>query len=95
MFLDEPTLGLDPIARRDLWQVVRALRERHGVIVLSTHYLEEARTCATASRSSSGQIVEAGRLRALVEQLGAEVADLTVDGDTAPLLTPSRESRAR
>jgi ABC-2 type transport system ATP-binding protein len=87
MFLDEPTLGLDPIARRDLWQVVRALRERHGVtIVLSTHYLEEAQdVCDRVAIVDKGRIVESGRPRELVEQLGSEVADLVIDGDTAPL----------
>jgi len=88
MFLDEPTLGLDPIARRDLWQVVRALRERHGVtILLSTHYLEEAQdVCDRVAIVDKGRIVESGRPRELVEQLGREVADLTIDGDPAPLL---------
>ena len=69
MFLDEPTLGLDPIARRDLWQVVRTLRERHGVtIVLSTHYLEEAQdVCDRVAivdqglHRRRGQAVRAGR----------------------------------
>ena len=69
MFLDEPTLGLDPIARRDLWQVVRTLRERHGVtIVLSTHYLEEAQdVCDRVAivdqglHRRRGQAVGAGR----------------------------------
>ena len=63
MFLDEPTLGLDPIARRDLWQVVRTLRERHGVtIVLSTHYLEEAQdVCDRVAIIDQGLIVDEGR----------------------------------
>jgi ABC-2 type transport system ATP-binding protein len=88
MFLDEPTLGLDPIARRDLWQVVRTLRERHGVtIVLSTHYLEEAQdVCDRVAIVDKGRIVESGRPRELVEQLGGEVADLVLDGDPAALL---------
>jgi ABC-2 type transport system ATP-binding protein len=88
MFLDEPTLGLDPIARRDLWQVVRTLRERHGVtIVLSTHYLDEAQdVCDRVAIVDKGRIVEEGRPRELVEQLGGEVADLVLDGDPAQLL---------
>ena len=65
MFLDEPTLGLDPIARRDLWQVVRTLRERHGVtIVLSTHYLEEAQdVCDRVAIVDRGLIVRRGHAR--------------------------------
>jgi ABC-2 type transport system ATP-binding protein len=90
LFLDEPTLGLDPIARRDLWQVVRMLRERHGVtIVLSTHYLEEAQdVCDRVAIVDSGLIVEAGDPRELVERLGSEVADLVLDddGDATELL---------
>src|SRR5689334_11246608 len=81
-------LGLDPIARRDLWQVVRSLRERHGVtIVLSTHYLEEAQdVCDRVAIVDKGRIVESGRPRELVDQLGSEVADLVLDGDARPLL---------
>jgi ABC-2 type transport system ATP-binding protein len=90
MFLDEPTLGLDPIARRDLWQVVRTLRERHGVtIVLSTHYLEEAQeVCDRVAIVDQGLIVEEGRPSALVQRLGNEVADLALahDQDATKLL---------
>jgi len=88
MFLDEPTLGLDPIARRDLWQVVRALRERHGVtIVLSTHYLEEAQeVCDRVAIVDQGRIVAEGRPAELVDRLGSEVAELVLDGDATQLL---------
>ena len=80
MFLDEPTLGLDPIARRDLWQVVRTLRDRHGVtIVLSTHYLEEAQdVCDRVAIVDRGLIVEEGKPSELVDRLGNEVADLAL-----------------
>jgi ABC-2 type transport system ATP-binding protein len=83
MFLDEPTLGLDPIARRDLWQVVRTLRERRGVtIVLSTHYLEEAQNvCDRVAIVDKGLIVEEGKPTELVDRLGNEVADLALGDD--------------
>ena len=43
MFLDEPTTGLDPQARRNLWDVIRSINQEHGkTVVLTTHYLEEA-----------------------------------------------------
>jgi ABC-2 type transport system ATP-binding protein len=90
MFLDEPTLGLDPIARRDLWQVVRTLRERHGVtIVLCTHYLEEAQdVCDRVAIVDNGLIVQEGRPSELVDRLGNEVADLVLadDHDATELL---------
>jgi ABC-2 type transport system ATP-binding protein len=85
MFLDEPTLGLDPIVRRDLWQVVRRLRERDGVtILLSTHYLEEAQdVCDRVAIIDKGRIVAEGGPAALVAQLGQQIVDLHVDGDVA------------
>ena len=85
MFLDEPTLGLDPIVRRDLWQVVRRLRERDGVtILLSTHYLEEAQDiCDRVAIIDKGRIVAEGDPAALVAQLGEQIIDLQIDGDVA------------
>ena len=59
LFLDEPTLGLDVLARRELWGVIRGLRG-HTAIILTTHYLEEAE--ALADRIG---IMNAGRLRAV------------------------------
>lgn len=59
LFLDEPTLGLDVLARRELWAVIRTLRG-HTTVVLTTHYLEEAE--ALSDRIG---ILAAGRLRAL------------------------------
>jgi ABC-2 type transport system ATP-binding protein len=95
MFLDEPTLGLDPIARRDLWQVVRVLRERRGVtIVLSTHYLEEAQeVCDRVAIVDKGRIVEEGRPAGLVDRLGNEVAELAIEGDDATQLLAALDSQ--
>jgi ABC-2 type transport system ATP-binding protein len=95
LFLDEPTLGLDPIARRDLWQVVRALRERHGVtIVLSTHYLEEAQdVCDRVAIVDKGTIVEEGRPAELVERLGNEVAELSLARSDASRLLEALEGQ--
>ncbi len=71
LFLDEPTLGLDVLARRELWELVRALHGRVAIL-LTTHYMEEAE--ALADRVG---ILQAGRLRAvgtpreLIERAGA------------------------
>jgi ABC-2 type transport system ATP-binding protein len=59
MYLDEPTLGLDVLARRELWNVLRALKG-HVTVVLTTHYLEEAE--ALADRIG---VMAQGRLLAL------------------------------
>jgi ABC-2 type transport system ATP-binding protein len=83
MFLDEPTLGLDPIGRRDLWQVVGRLRDRDGVtILLSTHYLEEAQdVCDRVAIIDKGRIVAEGDPADLVAELGQQIVDLQVEGD--------------
>ena len=61
LFLDEPTTGFDPNARRDAWQIVRNLRGQGTTIVLTTHYMEEAQALADrVAVISGGQIVAAG-----------------------------------
>ena len=53
VFLDELTTGLDPQARRAIWELVRGIRDRGKTVFMTTHLMEEAERCATASRSSS------------------------------------------
>ena len=61
LFLDEPTTGFDPNARRDAWQLVRSLRDEGTTIVLTTHYMEEAQALADrVAVLSDGQIVAEG-----------------------------------
>ena len=61
LFLDEPTTGFDPSARRDAWQIVRDLRDPGTTIVLTTHYMEEAQALADrVAVLSGGQIVAEG-----------------------------------
>jgi ABC-2 type transport system ATP-binding protein len=73
LFLDEPTTGLDPQSRRQLWAVLAAFRSRGGTIVLTTHYMDEAATlCDRVGVVDHGRIIAQGTPRELVSSLGAE-----------------------
>ena len=78
LFLDEPTTGLDPASRRDVWREVRRLNERLGMtIFLTTQYLEEADELADMiSIIDHGKIVKSGSPAALKASLGAESLNL-------------------
>ena len=88
LFLDEPTLGLDPIVRAELWETVRTLcRERQVTVLVSTHYLEEAQgVCHRVAIVDRGQIIELDTPSALVGALGSHILEVGVDGDPAPIL---------
>lgn len=72
-FLDEPTTGLDPVARRILWQTVRDIRAAGATVVLTTHYMEEAeQLCDRIAIMDRGRVVACDTPRALIRDLGAE-----------------------
>jgi ABC-2 type transport system ATP-binding protein len=81
VFLDEPTTGLDPQARANLWQHIRALREERGTTVfLTTHYLDEADAlCDRILVIDHGAIVAEGTPDALKSQVGGDVLTVTVE----------------
>ena len=87
VFLDEPTTGLDPQARANLWQHIRGLREERGTTVfLTTHYLDEADAlCDRILVIDHGAIVAEGTPDALKSQVGGDVLTVTVaeQGQTA------------
>jgi ABC-2 type transport system ATP-binding protein len=69
-FLDEPTTGLDPAARRDLWQTVRQIRATGTTVVLTTHYMEEAEIlCDRVAVMDRGRVIALDRPAALIRQL--------------------------
>jgi ABC-2 type transport system ATP-binding protein len=88
LFLDEPTLGLDPAVRQGIWDIVEQLRRRYGVtVVLSTHYLEEAeRVCDRVAIVHEGRIVALETPKALLTALGEESVELKLDRDPAAVL---------
>jgi ABC-2 type transport system ATP-binding protein len=70
VFLDEPTTGLDPQARRHVWGLVTVMRERGHTVVLTTHYMEEAEAlCDRVAIMDAGRIVALDTPDALVESL--------------------------
>jgi ABC-2 type transport system ATP-binding protein len=71
LFLDEPTTGLDPQARRNLWDVIRDLRDGGTTIVLTTHYMEEAEElCDRIAVMDHGRIIACDTPLAMVQSLG-------------------------
>ena len=75
VFLDEPTTGLDPQARRNLWDVIRAINDRAGkTVVLTTHYLEEAEElCDRVAIMDESHIIALDTPDGLIASLGADV----------------------
>lgn len=73
VFLDEPTTGLDPQSRRQLWELVERLKAAGRTIVLTTHYMEEAeRLCDRVAIVDRGRVIAIGTPRELVASLAAE-----------------------
>ncbi len=74
LVLDEPTTGLDPGARRDVWQQLRVLRERDGTtVVLTTHLMDEAARCDRVAIIHEGRLVALGTPETLVSAVGGDV----------------------
>jgi len=73
LFLDEPTTGLDPQSRRQLWDIVDRFRRGGGTALLTTHYMDEAeRLCDRVAIVDHGRIIALGTPRELIQSLGAE-----------------------
>jgi ABC-2 type transport system ATP-binding protein len=73
LFLDEPTTGLDPQSRRQLWELIEAFRAGGRAILLTTHYMEEAeRLCDRVAIIDHGRVIAEGTPRELIASLGAE-----------------------
>jgi ABC-2 type transport system ATP-binding protein len=109
LFLDEPTTGLDPQSRRELWEIIRGFGVQSRTVLLTTHYLEEAeRLCDRVAIVDQGQIIALGTPRELIASLGGDqvvefswsggdAADAANPGDwcSLPAVSAAREEGDR
>jgi ABC-2 type transport system ATP-binding protein len=84
LFLDEPTTGLDPQSRRQLWEIIRAFQRDGGTVLLTTHYMDEAeRLCDRLAIVDHGQIIAEGSPADLIDRLGGHhVVEFSVSGNS-------------
>ena len=86
LLLDEPTTGLDPGARRDLWQYLQMLRdEEHVSVLVTTHLMEEAERCDRLAIMNEGSVVALGTPVELKSEIGGEVVMLDAAHDASVL----------
>ena len=92
LFLDEPTVGLDPQARLQLWDILRALHKDGRTIVMTTHYMEEAdQLCQRVAIIDKGALLAIDTPKALKAKApGGTLVELTLDGDASPALAGAR-----
>jgi ABC-2 type transport system ATP-binding protein len=85
LFLDEPTTGLDPQSRRQLWDIIREFQRAGGTVLLTTHYMDEAeRLCDRLAIIDYGQIIAAGSPAELIERLGGQhMVEFAIDASSA------------
>jgi ABC-2 type transport system ATP-binding protein len=91
LFLDEPTTGLDPQSRRQLWEVIGAMRAEGRTVLLTTHYMDEAeRLCDRVAVVDHGKVIALGTPRELIERVvGHEVVEFAAP-DAGARLEESR-----
>ena len=86
LFLDEPTIGLDPQSRASVWDYIRALREREDITVfLTTHYMDEAEHCDRIAIMDAGRIVALDTPEALKAAVGKDRVRITTADDEAAI----------
>ena len=89
LFLDEPTTGLDPQARRQLWDIIRGFGEQGRTVLLTTHYMDEAdKLCDRVAIVDHGKVIALGSPRELIASLGGDhIIDISIlDGAGMPQL---------
>jgi len=82
LFLDEPTTGLDPQSRRQLWDIIRQFQQKRGTVLLTTHYMDEAeRLCDRLAIIDYGKIIASGTPEELIAGLsGHHVVEFAIQG---------------
>ncbi|MGD0180416.1 MAG: ABC transporter ATP-binding protein [Terriglobales bacterium] len=85
LFLDEPTTGLDPQSRRQLWDIIRTFQRNGGTVLLTTHYMDEAqRLCDRLAIVDHGEIIAEGTPPELIERLGGHhVVEFEASGNSS------------
>jgi len=97
LILDEPTTGLDPTARREIWDILLKLRkERNTSLILTTHYMEEAtHLCDRIIIMDKGRFLAEGKLNELLDKMNMhDVASFAVEGTLPPELTTAEDGLA-
>jgi ABC-2 type transport system ATP-binding protein len=91
LFLDEPTVGLDPQTRSSIWTYIHELREREEItIFLTTHYMDEAENCDRIAIMDAGKVVVLDTPDRLKASIGTDRVQITTDDDEAAI-TEMRE----
>jgi ABC-2 type transport system ATP-binding protein len=76
LFLDEPTAGVDPLARRQLWTLIRDFAQNGAAILVTTHYLDEAEYCTGLAFMANGEIVTEGSPGEIKARLPGQVVEI-------------------
>ena len=87
LFLDEPTTGLDPQSRRQVWEIVNGFKQRGRTVVLTTHYMDEAeKLCDRIAVVDLGRMIAEGTPRELIRTLGGDhVVEVTLEDGTGAI----------
>ncbi len=75
LFLDEPTAGVDPAARRDFWRMIHDLSRQGTTVIVTTHYMDEAERCGRLAMMSGGHLIALGTAAEVAAQVGGRTLE--------------------